>query len=136
MKAGRYSATLPSLSDGQIAENTQVNASGVLLTAPAPGSAGGAASTGTQSSVNDTNADATILAANTSRKGATIFNDSTSILYLLLASGTASATNFSVRVKASGFYELPPMQGGVYTGVIKGIWSADASGAARVTEFT
>ena len=93
--------------------------------------------TGTITSVNDTNADTTILAANAARKGATVFNDSTAILYLALASVTASATNYTVQIAPGGFYELPVARdGSVYTGVIKGIWSADASGAARVTELT
>lgn len=96
----------------------------------------GGPATGTITSVNDTNADTTILAANTNRKGATVYNDSTALLYLALASTTSSATNYTVQVPAGGFYELPMMEGGVYTGVIKGIWASDASGAARVTEFT
>ena len=88
--------------------------------------------TGTNANVNDTNADTTILAANANRRGATIWNDSTAILYLLLASGTASATNASLSIPAGGYYEVPFG----YTGIIKGIWASDASGAARVTEFT
>lgn len=91
--------------------------------------------TGTQSDVSDAAADTVILAANPSRKGACFFNDSTSILYLLLANETASSTNYSVQVGPGGYYELPVCQGGVYTGVAKGLWSADASGACRVTEF-
>jgi hypothetical protein len=87
---------------------------------------------GTQSSVSDTATSTTILAANPNRQGATIYNDSTSILYLLLATGTASATNMSVPLAPADYYEVPT----VYTGIIVGIWSADASGAARVTEFT
>lgn len=94
------------------------------------------ASTGTIASVNDTNADVTILAANADRKGAAVFNDSTALLYLALANVTASATNYSVQIPAGGYFELPPCDGGVYTGVIKGIWASDASGAARVTEWT
>lgn|SRR5574341_381631 len=95
-----------------------------------------APSTGALTTVNDTAASATILAANNARKGATIWNDSTSVLYLLLASGTASATNSSVKLNANDIYELPVCTGGVYRGVINGIWSADAAGAARITEFS
>lgn len=90
---------------------------------------------GTASSVNDAASDTTLLAANADRKGATVFNDSTVELKILLGSGTVSATNFTVPVPAQGYYELPVCQGGVYTGVIKGIWASNASGAARVTEF-
>lgn len=96
----------------------------------------GGAATGTITSVNDTASSTTILAANTSRKGATVFNDSTSVLYLALSDTTASATVYTVQLPANTGYELPPTEGGCYTGKIVGIWSADASGAARVTEFT
>lgn len=95
------------------------------------------AATGTQSNVNDTAADTTILAANTSRKGAVVWNDSTSILYLLAASATSSATVWTYRLQPDEVVELPMLAGGIpYTGVLKGIWSVDASGAARVTEWT
>lgn len=99
-------------------------------------STGDAPSTGAITSVNDTNVDTAILAANTNRKGATIFNDSTALLYLALANVTASSTVYTVQIPAGGYYELPMCDGGVYTGVIKGIWASDASGAARVTELT
>jgi hypothetical protein len=95
-----------------------------------------APNTGAITSVNDTNADATILASNANRKGAVFFNDSTALLYLALANVTASATVYTVQVPAGGHYELPVNQGGVYTGVVKGIWASDASGAVRVTELT
>lgn len=92
--------------------------------------------TGTVTSVNDAAADTTILAANGQRKGATVYNDSTSILYLLVAAGTASTTNFSIKMGPGDIYELPRWAGnGCYTGIIKGIWSADASGAALITEY-
>lgn len=92
--------------------------------------------TGTITSVNDVAVDATVLASNANRKGATFFNDSTATLYLAMANVTASTTVYSVQIPAGGFYELPVCQGGVYTGIIKGIWSSDASGAVRVTELT
>lgn len=93
-------------------------------------------STGAITSVNDAAADTTILASNANRKGATFFNDSTAVLYLALASVTASVTVYTVKIAAGGYYELPVNKGGVYTGVVKGIWDADASGAVRVTELT
>jgi hypothetical protein len=92
--------------------------------------------TGTQSSVGDAASDTTILASNANRKGALVYNDSAADLYLLLASGTSSTSNFSVLVGAYKSYELPVCQGGVYTGIIKGIWASDAGGNARVTELT
>jgi hypothetical protein len=89
-------------------------------------------STGTQSSVAASATDVTVLAANSSRLGFTIFNDSVSAtLYLLLGAGTSSTTAHSVQVSPGGYYamDIP------YAGVIKGIWSA-AVGSARVTEFS
>lgn len=90
------------------------------------------AATAAVTSVNDQATSTTLLAANTSRKGAVIFNDSTSILYLKFGT-TASATDFTMKLGPgeSGYLTQP-----VYTGRIDGIWSADASGAARVTELT
>ena len=93
----------------------------------------GAAATGTQTSVASSASDGTILASNTSRKGAIIYNDSTQTLFLLLASGTSSSSNYSVQIPSNGFFELPGPA--IYSGVIKGIWAA-ANGNARVTEFT
>lgn len=90
-------------------------------------------STATVTSVNDTASSTSLLASNTSRKGAMFFNDSTSILYLKLGT-TASTTSYTVQIPPSGYYELPGPK--IYTGAIDGIWSADASGAVRITELT
>jgi hypothetical protein len=88
--------------------------------------------TGTLSSVNSGIASVTILAANTSRRGATITNTDANVLYLDLSGGTASATSFTVPVASNGYFEVPYG----YTGLITGIWAGDGSGAAKVTEFT
>lgn len=122
---------------------TYVNAAGVAVEVsssnPLPTSGGGgggnpagdgAVSTGTQSSVASSASDVTILAANTARYGATVFNDSTAILYLLVGAGTSSATVHTVQLQAGDYYEVPYG----YTGILKGIW-ASATGSARVTEF-
>jgi hypothetical protein len=89
------------------------------------------AATATLSNVNDTASSTTLLAANTSRKGATIHNDSTSILYVKFGT-TASATSYTVKMVADAYYEVPFG----YTGRIDGIWSSDSTGAARITEMT
>lgn len=78
----------------------------------------------------------TILAANTARLGATVTNDSTAILYLLLGGGTASTSVYTVELAGTGggvpaYYEVPYR----FTGIITGIW-ASAAGNARATEFT
>ncbi len=72
----------------------------------------------------------TLLALNTARRGATIYNDSTALLYLKLGA-TASTSSFTVKIVADGYYEVPFG----YSGVIDGIW-ASATGNARITEVT
>jgi hypothetical protein len=104
--------------------DTQLRATAVPISAPRP-------ATGTLTNVAGSVTSGTILAANTARVGATIWNDSTAILYLRLASGTASATACSVKLIADAYYEVPFG----YAGVITGVW-ASATGSARVSELT
>lgn len=75
----------------------------------------------------------TVLASNTARLGATIFNDGSVIVYVAFAS-TASTTSYTVQVPPGGYYEVP---GGnsIYTGIITGIAST-ATGNLRVTEWS
>lgn len=73
----------------------------------------------------------TVLASNTARRGAMVFNDSTAILFLAYA-GTASATVHTVQIPPGGYWEAPVP---VYTGALTGIW-VTATGSARVTELT
>ena len=89
---------------------------------------------GTITSVVSSATSVTVLASNALRKGATVFNDSTQILYLALSASTASASAYTVQIPASAYYELPVCDGGVYTGQLTGIWAA-ANGNARVTEL-
>jgi hypothetical protein len=72
----------------------------------------------------------TLLASNAARKGASIMNDSTEVLYVKFGA-TASATSFHVKMAAGSYLEVPFG----YTGIIDGIW-ASANGNARVGEFT
>jgi len=74
----------------------------------------------------------TLAAANDSRTQLTIFNDSTSALYVKLGSA-GSTSSFSIKMSAGSYYELA---GGstVYTGVVTGLWDS-VNGAARVTEY-
>lgn len=71
----------------------------------------------------------TLLAANSARYGATVFNDSTSVLYLKLGA-TASNTSYTVKMDAGDYFECPYE----YTGIIDGIW-VSATGNARITEI-
>lgn len=87
-------------------------------------------STATHSNVSGSATSVTLLSSNGSRRGATIYNDSTAILYLKLGA-TASTTSFTVKMYEDDFFQVPFG----YTGVIDGIW-ASATGSARVVEFT
>lgn len=88
------------------------------------------ATTPAQSSVAGSGSSASLLASNANRLGATIFNDSTAVLYLKLGA-TASTTSYSAQLAANAYYEVPFN----YTGAIDGIW-ASATGNARITELT
>lgn len=87
-------------------------------------------STAALSQVTSTTSSQVILAANTSRKEAVIFNNSTANLYLAFT-GTASTSAFTVKLATNTAYALPMP---LYKGVISGIWDA-ANGTAQVTEY-
>lgn len=71
-----------------------------------------------------------IIAANADRNRCYITNKSTAILYVLLGSGTATATTaHSLQMAANTNYDL-----GDWRGAIQGIW-ASANGSAQVTEL-
>ena len=92
----------------------------------------GTSATATMTSVASSASSVTILAANANRKGASIVNASTAILYLKLGGGTATATTaHSVQMATLTYYEVPFG----FTGAITGIW-ASANGSANITEFT
>lgn len=85
------------------------------------------------SNVNDTNVSTQLLAPDSTRKGFSIWNDSTAVLYVLRGPGTASATNCSFSLAAGDYFESPDA---VYAqGEIRGVWASDASGAARLTTW-
>jgi hypothetical protein len=93
------------------------------------------AATGTLSNVSASATSVTVLAANSARIGATITNDSSSVVYLKFGA-TASTTSYTVVLAGAvtapfSYYEVPAG----YTGIIDGIW-ASAAGSARVTEIT
>ena len=85
----------------------------------------------TATTVASTTSNQVILAANASRKGATIWNSSTANLFIQFGA-VATTSAFTAQLSAGGgYYEIPFN----YTGIISGIWSA-ANGNALVTEFT
>jgi hypothetical protein len=114
---------------------TDSNSVAISPTNPLPVStAEPGAATGTTAQVAGSATAVTILAANTSRRGATIVNDSSAILYLILSSTTPTSAVYTVALDGKSavgaYYEVPFG----YTGIIKGIW-ASATGNAVVTEF-
>lgn len=64
------------------------------------------------------------------RRGASVYNESTAILYLACGDWPASSTAYTCQVGANAYYEVPYG----YSGPIKGIW-ASANGSARITEY-
>lgn len=87
-------------------------------------------STATASTVAASTTSVTILASNSSRKGATIQNNGTGTLYLEMGP-TATTTSYLAPVYPGGYFELPFG----YIGQISGIWSS-TGGSAFVREFT
>lgn len=71
-----------------------------------------------------------LLAANPSRKGLVVHNDSTAPLYLKYGT-TASATSFTHHLDGGAALEMRPP---IYTGRIDAVWGS-ATGAARITEL-
>lgn len=86
--------------------------------------------------VSGTNATITpvqLLAANGNRCGATFFYNGSKTVYLKFGTG-ASATDFTVRLSALAYYELPFN----YTGVVTAVWDTTGGGAGTIqtTEVT
>lgn len=88
------------------------------------------ATTATLANVSTSGTSATLIASNVLRIGATIYNDSSVVLYVKFGT-TASATSFVVAMAAASYYEVP----NGYTGRIDGIL-ASSTGTARVCELT
>lgn len=105
--------------------NVRVNSKGATWTAPDK------ASSSTLSNVSSSASNVTLQASNASRIGLLIFNDSTQAV-LVKFGATASATSYTVKIAAGGYYEMPQP---IYTGIVDGIW-ASANGSARMTELT
>jgi len=92
------------------------------------------AATGTVTSVADSATSVPIIAANPARKGVTITNTASTVLYIRCATGAATTTTgYTYRVAQNASVDIP----NGYVGVINGIWATDANdGSALVTEFT
>lgn len=87
-------------------------------------------STAARTSPTVTNVVSTVLASNAARKGAAFFHDGTGNVFLALGAG-ATTTDFTARLQANDYYEVPFG----YTGAITAIRSSGTS-SLRVTELT
>jgi hypothetical protein len=87
--------------------------------------------TPTTSSVASSASSVLLLAANSSRRGLAIYNDSTALLRVSFTNPAAAANTF-VGVPPGGFLLLDPLLIG--TDPIYGIWAA-ANGTAQITEW-
>jgi hypothetical protein len=96
-----------------------------MLTGSPRSATGGTVAVGSATSAT------TLKAGNTARKGLTIYNDSTAVLYVLLGAGTVSTSLFTVQMASESYYEVPFG----FTGIVTGIW-ASVNGTAMVTELT
>lgn len=88
-------------------------------------------STASLSAVASAATSATLLAANSNRKGVMIHNTDANALYVKYGA-TASATSFTALIAANGSWTMPDP---IYQGVIDGIWASDGSGSAYITEL-
>jgi hypothetical protein len=98
-----------------------------------PGGASAPAATSTTTSVTGAAASTLLKAANANRKGLIIANDSTAILYVLLGTGAASATNYTFSIPAKATTAADRTITG-FTGAVQGFWPA-ANGFASVSEL-
>jgi hypothetical protein len=72
----------------------------------------------------------TLLSPNSIRLGATVYNDSSSLLYLKLGIN-ATATDFTIKLFPQSYYEVPFG----FIGEVDGFW-VSAIGFARIGELT
>ncbi|MFK0732081.1 MAG: hypothetical protein ACFKPT_13860 [Gloeotrichia echinulata GP01] len=86
--------------------------------------------TSSPTSITGSTTSQTLIAANTSRKGATIWNESAFNMYIEFGA-VASLTAFTVKLLPSGYYEVPFN----YAGVLACIWDG-VNGNALVRELT
>jgi hypothetical protein len=88
-------------------------------------------STSSVTSVASSATNVTLLASNSNRVSAMIYNDSNQRLYIKFGA-TASTTSFTVQIAPGGYYEFPMP---IWRGQVDGLW-ASANGSARITELT
>lgn len=114
-----------------LGQKTMTNSMAVVIASDQTPLAENKSSTATLTNVSASASSVTVIASNTSRLGAIIYNDSSATLYLKFGS-TASTSSFTYLIPRNSTWEMPTR---VYTGIITGIWTS-ATGTARVTELS
>lgn len=101
----------------------------------ASGSAATPPATAARSSVSDSATAVSLIAANTSRKGLVITNDSSAVLFVGYGTVDPTTTDYTFTILSGGTWEMD--QAKLFTGQLKGLWGSDPNdGAARITELT
>jgi hypothetical protein len=94
------------------------------------------ASTSNVTTVTATTSSQTLLAANLNRVFAAVYNGGSRNAYILLGSGTASPTNYSIVLLTGSYWEIPVD----YIGQLNVVWSSSGAsaltGSAYVTELS
>lgn len=129
------------LNPESVAATTGAGAAAVNATIVSPVGAGpvatsvrvNEASIGTvaETSVAAANVNTALLAANLTRRGFTVRNDSTGVMYLALG-GAASATSVTALIAGATYEDTMPH----WAGTVNGFWAAGAVGNARIRELT
>ena len=86
--------------------------------------------TTTPTNVTAAASDTSLAAAQTTRVGMLLYNDSTAACYVKYGTG-ASATSFTVPMGPGAYWEMPKP---IWRGAVNGLWTA-ANGAMRVTDL-
>lgn len=72
-----------------------------------------------------------LLDINGNRKGASVFNDSTTATLYLKYGTNASTSSFKAKLTPGAYFDFPQP---VYTGLVHGIWTGPADGNALMSE--
>lgn len=113
---------------GTFFQGTQPVSIAATVTTQATRSGAGAS---TQPSIATTAGGTTVLASNANRLGASVRNDGSNDVFMLLGSGTVSSTVYTTKMSPGAYFEVPYG----YTGIITGI-AVTAAVTLRVTEYT
>lgn len=121
----KAASTAPVFADPALVVTISPNTSSSLILATEETRSGFA----TPSNVTASTTSQLFFSSSSARRLATIYNDSTAVLYVIFGSGAASSTSFTVKMAPDSYYEVPE----VFRGQISGVW-ATATGSARITQ--